>query len=74
MRQAHLESWFLTPCAQGYQLVGYVSGHPAYSDGTRVRTSTVLKYNADEHQAHTRNTEYTLGNPANLPETDEAHL
>lgn len=64
MRHAILENWLML---DGGYLVGYINGHPGYSDGTRVTTPAVLEFLPDEKRALTQYTEFMLGNPASLP-------
>ncbi len=59
---AHLENWFYNEAWNC--LHGTVSGHPKLGDEVGIRTSSVLKIDYEKRTAETRNTLYTLGEPA----------
>ncbi len=68
---AHLDGWSLTH-ATSTCLRGVVSGHtgrPDLTDGTAVRTSSVLSIDLVNMVAETLNTQYMLGTPARAVET-----
>lgn len=59
---AHLDRWFLNDVPEGVTLIGIVTGHPHFADGTRVRTSLVQKLDEATNTAATLNTDYILSN------------
>lgn len=61
-QEARLENWRIVED----RLHGEVYGHPNQHrcrDGTRIRTSKIVKLNLDRNVAETMNTFYLLGNP-----------
>lgn len=67
---AHLENWALVSHDSPYtapelrvlRLIGQVSGHPRFHDGDVITTSRIVV--GDANGIETRNTVYTLGEPA----------
>ena len=53
MKKAQLKEWFIKDLGDKYVLVGKIFGHPDFTDGTMVTTSSV-------QEVITRNTIYLL--------------
>ncbi len=58
MHTARLEQWALV---FGSRLHGLVYGHPNFTDGTRITTSSIQHVDKDNEEVHTHNTIYVLG-------------
>lgn len=58
-----IDQWFKLPCTSGlgYMICGDSVDHPEFGGGD-IRTSYVVKHEGSE--VETRNSRYTLGNPA----------
>lgn len=59
---ARLESWII----MNQSVYGTVYGHPLLSDGSEIRTSSIVKLNLEGKTCETLNTNYTLGAPLEL--------
>jgi hypothetical protein len=61
VKEIRIEKWFVGP----YDLIyGYVYGHPNISDGSEIKTSRIVTWDTATNKIKTKNTNYTLGEPA----------
>lgn len=67
IKGGHLEKWALHEVTNDRQIVwGTITGDDRFRDGDRIHTSLVLAVHEDANILETRNTYYTLGEPAEV--------